>query len=166
MTIPTSGTGLDRSQGSLMDKEFKNTASPAERARQFHEDQRRLRQPPQGTTYHQLQHVDIELEAQGRFAGTKPEMGPAYPRLPEESPYNMQNAVEPPLGIDVSYVEPCGEAHEVAASMTSFPTESTAPAEAHRSSDAVTPSTAEPNSVGKTTLTPDVRRALVAQLGE
>jgi hypothetical protein len=94
-------------------KPFNNTASPAERARQFIEDQRWLRQPPQGTTYHQLQHVDIELEAQGRFAGTKPEMGPAYPRLPEESPYNMQNAVEPPLGIDVSYVEPCGEPHEI-----------------------------------------------------
>jgi hypothetical protein len=26
----------------------------------------------------------------------------------------MQNAVEPPLGIDVSYVEPCGEPHEIA----------------------------------------------------
>jgi hypothetical protein len=48
-------------------KPFNNTASPAERARQFIEDQRWLRQPPQGTTYHQLQHVDIELEAQGRF---------------------------------------------------------------------------------------------------
>jgi hypothetical protein len=98
-----------------MDKEFKNTASPSERARQFIEDQRRLRQPPQGTTYHQLQHVDIELEAQGRFAGTKPEMGPEYPRQPDTSPWSMQNLPEPTINAaEMFAVEACGEPHEVA----------------------------------------------------
>jgi hypothetical protein len=98
-----------------MDKEFKNTASPSERARQFIEDQRRLRQPPQGTTYHQLQHVDIELEAQGRFAGTKPEMGPEYPRQPDTSPWSMQNLPEPTINAaEMFAVEACCEPHEVA----------------------------------------------------
>jgi hypothetical protein len=138
-------------------KPFNNTASPAERARQFIEDQRWLRQPPQGTTYHQLQHVDIELEAQGRFAGTKPEMGPAYPRLPEESPYNMQNAVEPPLGIDVSYVEPCGEAHEVAASLASSETDAPLGMEAQAVSPSPSVASVEPVS---DPLTPELRNAL------
>jgi hypothetical protein len=41
-----------------------------------------------------------------------------YPRLPENNPWNSDiSGVEPPLGIDLGYVEPCGTPAEVESSL-------------------------------------------------
>jgi len=45
--------------------------------------------------------------------------GCAYPRLPETSWTNWPDGTEPPLGIDVNAVDPCGTAEEIAASLRS-----------------------------------------------
>jgi hypothetical protein len=47
---------------------FNNTASLAERARQFDEDQRRLRQAPEPVSMRDIARADEVLGAQGRFA--------------------------------------------------------------------------------------------------
>ena len=46
----------------MLDKKFRNAASPEERRAEWLEDQRRLRQPPEATSYRQIQRVDIELK--------------------------------------------------------------------------------------------------------
>jgi hypothetical protein len=101
-------------------KPFSNPSSQSERQRILREERQRLRAPPAPTTLRDLARVDEILGAQGRFATEAAVTGsdPAalYPRVPNDTPWSMQNAVEPPLGYSVEEVDPVGEAHEVAAS--------------------------------------------------
>jgi hypothetical protein len=109
-------------------------ATKAERLKQYIEDQRRLRQPPEGTTLHQLAQVNQELG--GRFAKADTNSGEnpsvSYPPLPASSPWSgdyAANQPEPPLGVDISYVEPVGTAEEIERSLAqlSSPQQTTAP---------------------------------------
>ena len=139
-------------------KPFSNPSSQSERQRILREERQRLRAPPAPTTLRDLARVEEVLGAQGRFAEgarvTGSDPAAQYPRLPDSSPWAMQNAVEPPLGYSVEEVEPVGEAHEVAAS---FPVEALAPA-ARPGSDAAV--AAETTSTGKTNQSVIKRRAL------
>jgi hypothetical protein len=98
-------------------------------------------------TYHSRAGAELELEGQaGRFkhdtivTGSSPSV--QYPRLDASSPWSQPNPIEPPIDIDISYVEPCGTPAEVEASLkveatapqsSSNPDERVDPAEAHQS---------------------------------
>jgi hypothetical protein len=78
-----------------------------------------------GMTLHSQAITQIELEGQGRHAAAArasvvgKERVPLYPRQGPDSPWsNDLSGVEPPLGIDLEYVEPCGTPVEVAASLS------------------------------------------------
>jgi hypothetical protein len=78
-----------------------------------------------GMTYSRQAEIDQGLENQGRFGQTAlvngREPSVHYPRMPEGSPWaGDPSGVEPPLGVSVDYVEPCGTAVEIAASEIAF----------------------------------------------
>jgi hypothetical protein len=71
------------------------------------------------TTFHQLAIAET-LSVGGRFAGLRGKVVGAMARYPSASPHQgADQAVEPPLGYDVSAVEPVGSAAEIEASLRS-----------------------------------------------
>jgi hypothetical protein len=79
----------------------------------------------QGATMHGFAMAEM-AQSRGRFGeaegkqyvvGSTP--GPAYPRLPGSSPWHGPDPVglEPPLGSDINFVEACGTAVEIEASL-------------------------------------------------
>jgi hypothetical protein len=79
------------------------------------------------TTYFRQSQIHQDLDAPGgRFREKETTVGadlvPQYPRLPSSSPWSGDPVgVEPPLGIDVNFQEPCGEAFEVERSLLAAP---------------------------------------------
>lgn len=81
-------------------------------------------EPRQGTTYYHQSLVDLGLEnSTGRFASKPVVTGQTkaveYPRQPEGSPWSSgaDVGVEPPTGVEIDQMEPCGEYGEVQASL-------------------------------------------------
>jgi hypothetical protein len=77
--------------------------------------------PKETSTYHQQAQTS---EVGGRFASqNKPIVSGAqatvqYPRQPANSPWAQPDAgIEPPLNVDLNYVEPCGTEAEIRASI-------------------------------------------------
>jgi hypothetical protein len=77
-----------------------------------------------GMTLHSQAITQIELEGQGRHAAAAKasvvgaERVPLYPRQGPDSPWSSDiSGVEPPFGIDVSFVEPVGTPAEVEESL-------------------------------------------------
>jgi hypothetical protein len=125
-------------------------------------------------TYHSRAATALELEGQGRHAAaakaqlTGREAFVKYPRQSPTLPWSSDlSGVEPPLGIDLEYVEPCGTPVEVAVSMlASGADEAVATAEAASTSagasgvvdvlssvdDALAPSALVPLAVGGVSL--------------
>jgi hypothetical protein len=75
-------------------------------------------------TYHSRSLAELQLEQgqSGRFTDKATVIGSkaavSYPRLPPDNPFSSDiSGVEPPIGIDLSYVEPCGTPAEVEASL-------------------------------------------------
>jgi len=105
-----------------------NTASKSERAA--------LANSTGATTYHSQASAQIALEQTGRFAALAQERA-ANPTVAGAEPFvrypggaawtRDQNMLEPPLGIDVNAMEPTGEAHEVAASLSAIEKATSAP---------------------------------------
>jgi hypothetical protein len=95
-----------------------------ERQEVLRNDQK-VREEQEPTTMHGLAIASADDEAGGRFARVNPTMvvgstpGPAYPRLPGSSPWHGPDPVgqEPLLGSDINFVEPCGTAAEIEASL-------------------------------------------------
>jgi hypothetical protein len=74
------------------------------------------------TTYFAQARIAQELELGGRFAveetiNTGAEAATMYPRLPSGPWTGPQPGLEEPLGQDVNFQEPCGNAHEIEASL-------------------------------------------------
>jgi hypothetical protein len=106
----------------MLDKQFNNSASQADRKRLLLDEWQRKSQTPVPTsTYRDQANIDLLLEA-GRFAvearvtGTDP--AAVYPRI-ASGPWGGTHPVPPeePLGYAIDAVEPVGEPHEVAASL-------------------------------------------------
>jgi hypothetical protein len=80
------------------------------------------------TTYREIAEAGITLANQGRFGDKASVVGSArVPQYPAASgPWNdpVQVPDEPSLGVDLNYVEPCGETFEVEASLAAQPTDS------------------------------------------
>ncbi len=75
---------------------------------------------PEPSTYFQHAIAQQSLEdGGGRFAAEMSgrRKSVEYPRLPANSPWSADPGLEPPLGFDVSAVEPVGEAFEVQQSL-------------------------------------------------
>jgi hypothetical protein len=77
------------------------------------------------TTFRDMANLDLSLG--GRFAvpGSKPDVSGSeevtrYPRLPPGNPWSHDPVgVEPPTGQEIDWVEPCGTAQEIEASIAS-----------------------------------------------
>jgi len=80
-----------------------------------------LKNEREASTYSQFAIAD---DSGGRFKNQTPRMtvgataAPQYPPQPAGSPWNDEEAIEPPLGFSVDEMVPVGEAHEVAASLS------------------------------------------------
>jgi hypothetical protein len=104
----------------MMDKEFRNNASQAERIAQFHNDKLRSGDRA-GTTYFDQARVSQELENSGRFRAEAHHSGEApsvqYPAAagPWADPVRVPD--EPSLGYAIDQQEVTGEAAEIAASL-------------------------------------------------
>ena len=100
----------------MIDKEFRNAASPEERRREWLEDQRRLKAAPEPTSYSAIQRGEIEFASGGRFSAAKPEAGSKYPHV--SGPWSSDPVgPEPSLGYSIDQAPVTGEAHEVARSI-------------------------------------------------
>jgi hypothetical protein len=117
-----------------------------ERAEIMKAEARMREQEP--TTMHGFAMAEM-AQSRGRFAeaegkqhvvGSTP--GPAYPRLPS-GPWSGRDPVpdEPPLGSDINFVEPCGTAAEIEASLRALasPTGVASPVVTGPTSDAPSP---------------------------
>jgi hypothetical protein len=87
-------------------------------------DRRKLVGSTTTQTFFSRAEAELALEAQGRHANAAKasisgaEASVRYPRQPASSPWSSDiSGVEPPLGVDLSYVEPCGTPQEVEESL-------------------------------------------------
>lgn len=97
-------------------KPYQNEASQSKRAEMLKHDSFNSR----GDSFNSRAIADALAQA-GRFAAENRATvigseAVEYPRLPAESPWACDMVgLEPPLGFSVDAMEPCGEAHELAA---------------------------------------------------
>jgi hypothetical protein len=124
----------------------------AESERELTQDEKRatlandIRQPP--ATLHAFAQIEAEMP-RGRFTATERATvigvgPPSYPQLPASSPWAADPVpAENPLNLDVNAMPPCGEPHEIAASIAAQdapPPEQSSPAQVPGSSTAASPS--------------------------
>jgi DNA-binding transcriptional regulator YhcF (GntR family) len=127
---PAAHVAYKRKQEELIDL-LKETHSSYSQAEEWADNTKqrldRALQEDRAVNTRAAMHQLLDPTPSGRFAkalgeftvGSTPTVD--YPHLPETSPWSQpQPGLEPPLGIDVSYVEPCGTQAEIERSLSAM----------------------------------------------